>query len=147
MITISLPMPDRRLSLNGREHWRTVAKLRADQHELAYHACRDAMFLWTMEEERGYDYPLYRTEKVSVSIDVERKMRGHVWDTAGIVEACKGYCDGFNEVIYTDDTQIRSFAVRWDAKPTGNGLIHLYVRALSEPQDWPTVAWATEEWR
>lgn len=141
MITISLPMPDRRLSLNGREHWRTVAKLRAEQHELARFTGAAAMM------KAPHPWPLYSIDRVSVSIDVERKTRGKVWDAAGLIEATKGYLDGLNGVMYSDDTQIRIFAVRWDAKPTGNGLIHLYIRSLSEPQDWPVVAWATEEWR
>lgn len=140
MITISLPVPDRRLSLNGREHWRTVAKLRAEQHEIAQYTAINLAAARVMA-------PLYPAVRVSVSIDVERKVRGQAWDTAGIIEATKGYLDGLNGIVYTDDAQIRVFAVRWDAKPTGNGLIHLYIRALSEPQDWPVVEWATEVWR
>jgi Holliday junction resolvase RusA-like endonuclease len=146
MITISLPIPDRKLSLNGREHWRTVAKLRADQHEVAQFTGAAAMM------KAPQPWPLYSTTNLSVSIDVERKTpraRGQskVWDAAAMIEATKGYLDGLNGITYTDDTQIREFRVRWDAKPTGNGLIHLYIRALSEPQGWPVVAWATEEWR
>lgn len=145
MITVTLPMPDRRLSLNGREHWRTVAKLRAEQHELAMYEGSAAL---NMQREM---YPAYPAEPVSVFIDVERKTpraRGQskVWDAAALIEATKGYLDGLNGIVYADDTQVRSFQVRWDAKPTGNGLIHLYIRSLREPQDWPSVAWATEEW-
>jgi len=141
MITVTLPMPDRNLSFNRIKHWYIVAKGREEQRELAL--ARGAMAL----AAAGVRAPFYPSGLVSVSIDVERKARGKVWDAAALVEATKGYIDGFNEVIYTDDAQIRSFAVRWDTKPTGNGLIHLYIRALSESQGWPVVAWATEEWR
>lgn len=141
MITISLPIPDRKLSLNGREHWRTVRKGQQAQHEVAGIVGKVAVMHLRLAP------PAYPTELVSVFIDVERKKRGNVWDTPGIIEACKGYCDGLQGSVYTNDSQIRGFMLRWDAKPTGNGLIHLYIRALSEPQDWPVVAWATEEWR
>lgn len=141
MISLTLPMPDRRLSLNGREHWRTVRAGQQAQHQLSAYAA-----LVVLDDMPSPKIP-YPDAKVSVFIDVERKKGGHVWDTAGIIEACKGYCDGLEGLIYTDDKQIRGFQVRWDKEPTGNGLIHLYIRALSEPQDWPVVAWATEEWR
>ena len=139
MITISLPMPDRRLSLNGREHWRTVRAGQQAQHRYAEVVAK--------VQASGWPVPVYASERMSIFIDVERKKGGQRRDTAGLIEAVKGFCDGLNGIVYTDDAQIRSFAVRWDAKPTGNGLIHLYIRALSEPQDWPVVAWATEEWR
>jgi len=141
MLSLTLPMPDRKLSLNGREHWRTVRKGQTSQHELA------GLAAVAVIQERGQPFPVYPSEKVSLYIDVERRPRGQRWDTAGLVEAIKGYQDGMEMLIYYNDSQIRTYAVRWDAKPTGNGLIHLYIRALSEPQDWPVVAWATEEWR
>lgn len=139
MIVITLPIPDRNLSLNGRMHWRSVAKGRRAQHELAL--ARGALAL----ARAGLAAPCYPEGKLAVYIDVERKARGNVWDTAGIIEACKGYCDGLNGVVYTDDAQIRSFAVRWDQRPTGRGLVHLYIRPLSAPRGWPVVEWATEK--
>lgn len=140
MISITLPIPDRNLSLNGRMHWRAVRKGQQAQQALASYAA-----LTALDEMVSPRIP-YLTEKVSVFIDVERKKNGSVWDASACVEACKGYMDGLERLIYTNDQQIRLYAVRWDAKPTGNGLIHLYIRALSEPQGWPVVAWATEEW-
>lgn len=143
MILITLPMPDRNLSLNGRMHWRQQRAGQIDQQQVAQLA---AVVSLRRQHPEHTQYPLYPADKVSVLIDVERKKRGQVWDASACVEAVKGYMDGLEGWVYTNDQQIRSYAVRWDARPTGSGLIHLYIRSLRESQGWPAVAWATEEW-
>lgn len=136
-LTITLPLPDHDLSLNGRIGWREQRQGQRDQKELAA-----LVGLATLAGAPRPHFPAGL--RLRVGIDVERRKRGLIWDTPAIIEATKGYLDGLNGVAYADDRQVRSFDVRWDAKPTGRGLIHLYISVYRDRAAWPAVAWATE---
>lgn len=48
-----------------------------------------------------------------------------------------------NGIVYGDDVQVTGYRVRWDAKPTGRGLVHLYIYPRDVLADWPVVEWET----
>lgn len=136
-LTITLPLPRHDLSLNGRINW---GAQRRGQHEQAEAA--GFVALATLIDAPRPHFPA--GTPVRVLIDVERRKKGNVWDTPAIIEATKGYLDGLEGHAYANDRQVRAFEVRWDARPTGRGLIHLYISAYDDRAAWPTVAWETQ---
>lgn len=136
-LTLTLPLPDHDLSLNGRVGWREQRRGQREQKELAA--------LVALATLAGAPRPHFPAGvRLRVLIDVERRTRGNIWDTPAIIEATKGYLDGLEGYAYANDRQVRAFEVRWDAKPTGRGLIHLYISAYADRAGWPVVAWDTE---
>lgn len=119
-VTVVLPYPDHRLSLNGREHWRTIHRLRQEQHEAAALVAA-AVVPAQARPWFGADVPLF------VTLTMARPARGKRWDSAAAIEACKGFCDGLNGIVYRDDSQIVGFRVEWTHDPAGRGLVRVRV--------------------
>lgn len=136
-LTLTLPLPRHDLSLNGRLTRLRQWQGQQDQAEVAGFTAIAAL----MDAPRPH-FPAGL--RLRVLIDVERRKRGNIWDTPAIIEATKGYLDGLQGLAYADDRQVRGLDVRWDATPTGRGLIHLYIGVYSDRVIWPAVAWATE---
>jgi hypothetical protein len=135
-LAITLPLPDHALSLNGRGHWRAQRAGQRAQHEVALLAG-----LATIPARLRPRFPL--PARLMVDIDVERRARGKVWDAAAVIEACKGYFDGLNGLAWGDDVQVSGFRVRFDKRPTGRGLVHLYIYPRDRSREWPAVGWET----
>lgn len=135
-LTITLPLPDHALSLNGRGHWRAQRAGQLAQHE---DASLVALGLVPARSRPAFPLPA----RLMVDIDVERRPRGRVWDAAAVIEACKGYFDGLNGVVWGDDVQVTGFRVRFDKRPTGRGLVHLYIYPRDVYREWPAVGWET----
>lgn len=136
-LTLTLPLPRHDLSLNGRLNWRAQRRGQHDQAEVAGFTALAAL----IDAPRPH-FPAGL--RLRVLIDVERRKRGNVWDTPAIIEATKGYLDGLQGLAYADDRQVRGIDVRWDATPTGRGLIHLHIGVYGDRVAWPAVDWATE---
>jgi hypothetical protein len=135
-LAITLPLPDHALSLNGRGHWRAQRAGQQAQHEAALLAG-----LVAVPARLRPRFPL--PARLMVDIDVERRARGKVWDAAAVIEACKGYFDGLNGLAWGDDVQVSGFRVRFDKRPTGRGLVHLYIYPRDIYREWPAVGWET----
>lgn len=124
-LTITLPLPDRHLTLNGRLHWRVKARLVKQHREWAEMKARSLI------QQRPH-FPA--GAKVRVDVRIERKKYGQKWDSTAIIEATKSYIDGFQDAgVYLNDSCVRWGEVEWDAKPTGKGII---VMSLSEVEGW-----------
>ncbi len=120
--TVTLPLPDHRLSLNGRIGWQEQRRRQQAQATWAWQQGLLAL--------DGASRPAFPAGvRVMVGLAVERRKGGKVWDAAAVIEACKGYLDGLNGIAYADDRQIAGFRVGWDERPTGAGVVHLTVRA------------------
>ena len=121
-VTLSLPYPDHRLSLNGREHWRTIHRLRQEQHGAAALVAASVV----PAQARPWfaaDVPLF------VTLTMARPARGKRWDCAACIEATKAALDAFNGIVYRDDAQIVGFRVEWTRDPAGAGLVRVRVTA------------------
>lgn len=127
-LTITLPLPDHNLTLN-----RVGGRQGAAMRDRLVREHKDAARWLAYEAMRGKPFPLIGPDvPILIVVRVERRKRGQRWDAAGMIEACKAYGDGFQGEIYCDDKQIVAWAVLWDEKPTGAGVVHLEVRDARE---------------
>lgn len=99
--TISLPLPSRALSLNGRAHWTTRARETATVRLAAKAAWGEAS-AW---QRPMWDGPCW--------IEIDWHYRGSAPDTASAIERCKAICDALQDAgLIVDDVQVRGHAVR-----------------------------------
>ena len=85
-VTVTLPIPSRTLSPNGRHHWRTKAAAKKKAREDGRLATLAA--LSPVASAR----PLWLNAVVSVRL-VRKDGRGR-WDDDNLIAACKAYVDG-----------------------------------------------------
>lgn len=93
-MTISLPLPDRRLSPNARGHWTGLSKAKKKHRELAYLTTKSAL--------QGKPSPAVSRYRLEFFFKVNRRR-----DDDNFSAACKAYRDGIADALGIDDTDIR----------------------------------------
>lgn len=130
VLRITVPMPDYRLTLNqarSQQSGPMRSRLMGEAHSDAVVIARGLLHAVGRE---GF-LPFPAGMPVFVALDVERKKHGQRWDTAALIEAMKPTMDAWNGLLWADDKQIVGFAVRWDPKPTGRGVVTVTIRDTS----------------
>lgn len=130
-LRVVVALPDHRLTLNRATSKRSGA-LRSRLVDEAKH---EAVFATFGADLPDLPRPLFPAGvALFVAYDVERRKRGQRWDASGMIEAMKPTLDAWNGILYADDKQIVGFAVRWDAKPTGRGVVTVTIREANVAQ-------------
>lgn len=121
-LTITLPLPDYALTLNGTRNRFKRARLAKEHRGWAK---LKAQSLLTKRPHFPAGVP------VQVDVRVERKPRGRRMDDSAVIECLKAYIDGLEDAgVFEDDRCVRWGSVEWDLKPTGRGLVHLCLSVM-----------------
>jgi len=119
LITVTVPMPDHRLTLN---RVRTNGAYRVR----LVHEHKDTARLAALAALGSRERPYFAVGvNVVAWVAIERRKRGQRWDLGALIEALKPAIDGCTGIVYADDRQVVGVVVEWDQRPTGAGLAHL----------------------
>lgn len=136
-VTFCMPMPSHSLTKNratkaqspqAASHLRAIAR---SHRAAAKNAATSFVNQVPPRGEFEYQCPPFFPDfvEVEVYLRVERAARGQRWDTSGVIEAMKAYLDGFEGLVYANDSSVVYWApVEWDDKPTwGAGAGRIYI--------------------
>ena len=128
-LTITLPIPDHRLTANGRLGWRAKARLVREHRAWAAGEAANAV-----NRSGATSRPFFPPgTPVRVTVQVKRKKGGKRWDNQAVIESLKPAADGMEGHIFDNDKCLQWGEVEWDAKPDGAGQVILTLTGEEQP--------------
>lgn len=99
-LTITVPIPPRDISPNGRPHWRTKARKVKIARRQGHDAALDTLDQLKMKP------PKWTVASITPMVYI--KDRRSRWDRDNIIGACKAYCDGIADAgVVKNDSGFR----------------------------------------